>query len=313
MHALRVWGASLRPEARGILGMVAATLCFAIMDSIVKALSGQLPPMQVVWARYTVHSLLVVVIFLPRLGSILRTRHLKLQLARSVLLFGMTLLYFTTLKFLPFAEAVSLLQIAPLMITVLAALMLHERVGARRWIGVGIGFLGALVLLRPGLGVMQTAALLGLGAAAFQAAYQVATRMLGPGDSIWTTLIYSTGFGALAASCAMPFVWVTPDAGAAGLMVLTGIFGFGAHLCLVWAYSQAEASAVAPFNYCAPVWATMAGLFVFGEVPAPTTLIGAVIIVGAGLYVWRRERLAEPIPPASPFPRAGPSRSSHRG
>jgi drug/metabolite transporter (DMT)-like permease len=138
---------------------------------------------------------------------------------------------------------------------------------------------------------MQPAALIGLGAALFQAAYQVATRMLGPGDSIWTTLIYSTGLGAIAASLAMPFVWVTPDAGTAALMMLTGLFGFGAHLCLVWAYSQADASAIAPFNYCSPVWATLSGLVVFGEVPAATTLIGAAIIVGAGIYVWRRERL----------------------
>jgi drug/metabolite transporter (DMT)-like permease len=291
MDRLQAWAARLSPEGRGIMGMIAATLFFAVMDSLVKELAGRIPPLQVVWARYTVHTLLVVLIFLPRIGSILRTQNPKLQCTRSALLFGMTLLYFSALKFLPFAEAVSLLQISPLLITVMAALVLHERVGRRRWIGVGIGMVGALVLLRPGLGVMHPAALLGLGAAAFQAAYQVATRMLGPGDSIWTTLIYSTGLGAIAASLAMPFVWVTPDAGTAVLMVLTGLFGFGAHLCLVWAYSQAEASVVAPFNYCGPVWAVIAGFLVFGEVPQATTLLGAAIIIGAGLYVWRRERL----------------------
>jgi drug/metabolite transporter (DMT)-like permease len=290
--ALGAWGAKLTPEARGILGMLAATFLFSVMDSIVKQLSGAMPAIQVVWARYTVHTLLVALIILPRLGRLLRTRHLKLQLVRSALLFGMTALYFSTLKYLPFAEAAALIQVGPLLITALAAVALHERVGARRWIGVGIGLTGALVLLRPGLGVMQPAALLGLGAAGFLAAYQIATRMLGGDESIWTTLIYSTGLGAIAASCAVPFFWVTPDAGSAGLMLLTGLFGFGAHLCLVWAFSQAEASALAPFNYLTLVWAVIAGFFVFGEAPQVTTLAGAAIIAGAGIYVWRRERAA---------------------
>ena len=293
MHRLRAWGAALTPEARGMLGMVGATLCFSIMDAMVKTLAASvIPPLEALWSRYTVHTVLILMFFVPRSGlAILRTRHPKLQLTRGALLLGMTALYFTTLKYLPFAEAVSILQVAPLLITVMAALVLREQVGPRRWIGVAIGFVGALVLLRPGMGVMHWAALLGLGSAVFQAGFQVATRMLGAGDSIWTTLIYATGLGSIAATALMPFLWVTPDGFGMLLMFLTGVFGFGAHLCLVWAYSQAEASVIAPFNYCAPVWAVLSGLAFFGEVPAPTTLLGAAIVVGAGIYVWHRERL----------------------
>ena len=211
----------LGPETRGALGMVVATLFFVAMDAVAKELAQRMPPLQVVWARYTGQTLFLVLVFLPRLRSVLRTANLRLQGFRSLLLFAVTMLYFTALKYMALAEAAALMQLAPLMIVALAALVLREDVGPRRWAGVVAGLIGAIVILQPGLGVFQPAALLAVGSAFCLAAYQIATRMLGHADSIWTTMLYTTGLGTLCASVALPFHWVTPDAGTALMMAGT--------------------------------------------------------------------------------------------
>ncbi len=284
-------GADLSPETRAILAMLFAFLTFSAMDTIAKHLVGTLHPVQVVWARYASQTVFIVILLAPRLRVLARTASPGLQLLRSGLLFAATLLFFTALSLMPFAEAVALLQTAPLIITALAALLLGEAVGIRRWSGVCLGLVGALVIIRPGLGVFQPAALLALGAAVCMAAYQVATRMLSSADSIWTTLLYTAGVGTLIASAAVPFFWTPPSLTEALLMALIGVIaGFG-HLSLVYGLSQAPASMLAPFNYTALVWAMLFGFVFFAEWPGPMTLAGAAIIVGAGLYVWHRERV----------------------
>ncbi len=202
---LRAFGASLTPETRGILAMLFAFLSFAVMDTIAKHLMGTLHPVQVVWARYASQTVFIVILLAPQLCKLVRTASPGLQLLRSGLLFAATLLFFSALRLMEFAEAVALLQTAPLIITALAAMVLGEAVGVRRWSGVCIGLIGALIIVRPGLGVFQPAALLPLGAAVCMASYQVATRMLSNADSIWTTLLYTAGVGTLIASAAVPF------------------------------------------------------------------------------------------------------------
>ena len=284
-------GRALPPESQGALGVMAAMLLFVCMDSIAKRLGQDLPALQVVWARYLSQTMLMVAIFLPRLHRVVRTGHLSIQLVRSLLLFGATSLFFWSLKFLELAEAVAMMEVAPLLITLLAAVVLGERVGPRRWIAVGFGLIGALILLRPGFGVFQPAALLTLGAAVCLASYNIATRMLGAVDPIWTTVLYTTGAGALISSLAMPFVWVTPSVPQALWMCVIGVPGFLGHVALVWALGRAEASALAPFNYTGLVWGILFGLVFFAEVPGAVTLLGAAVIVGAGIYVWHRERV----------------------
>lgn len=288
----------LRPETRGALGMVVATLFFVAMDAMAKDLADRVPPLQIVWARYTGQTVFLMLVFAPRLRSVLRTTNLRIQALRSALLFAVTIFYFTSLKYLDLAEAAALMQLAPLMIVGLAALVLHEQVGPRRWTGVVLGLCGAVVILKPGVGVFQPAALLAVGSAFCLAWYQIATRMLGQADSIWTTMLYTTGFGTLVGALALPFVWVTPDAGTALMLTVIGLVGFVGHLCLVWALGQAPASQLAPFNYAGLVWAIAFGMILFAEVPQTTTLIGAGVIVGAGLYVWHRERVRKA--PAAP-------------
>ncbi|GMG80897.1 DMT family transporter [Paralimibaculum aggregatum] len=296
---LRAGADALAPETRGALGIVTAMFLFICMDTMAKYLSGHMPPMQVVWARYTGQTLLLVAIFLPRLGQVLRTSNIRIQLLRSVLLFAATSLFFTGLSVLPLAEANALMEMAPLLITILAALVLREQVGPRRWAGVVVGLIGALIILRPGLGVFQPASLLVVMAACCLAGFQVATRAMSGSDSIWTTMLYTTLIGSIAASLAMPFVWETPETRFLPFLLVIGCIGFVGHLCLVWALSQAPASLLAPFSYTQMVWAIALGWIVFGEFPDTATLVGAGVIICAGLYVWHRERIRK-VPSARP-------------
>ncbi len=287
----------LAPETKGAAGMCLAMLIFICMDAMAKHLAQTLPPLQVVWARYTGQTLLIVAIFLPSLPRLFRTSNIRVQLARSVLLFTATSLFFTGLAVLPLAEATALMEIGPLLITAMAAVFLGEQVGPRRWAGVVLGLVGALIIIRPGLGVFQPAALYVVGAAICLAGFQVATRMMSGTDSIWTTMLYTTLLGSVAASLAMPVLWVAPPVELLPFMLAIGAVGFAGHLCLVWALGQAPASVLAPFNYSQLIWSVLLGWIAFAELPDGPTAVGASVIVGAGLYVWHRERVRR-MPPA---------------
>lgn len=283
-------GARLAPETRGILAVVFAFLAFAVMDAVAKQLMGSLHPVQVVWARYASQTALIVLLLAPRLRLMARTENPGLQLVRSALLFAATLLFFGGLSMMRFAEAAALMQTAPLFITVLAVPLLGERVGWRRWAGVGVGLMGGLIIIRPGLDVFQPAAFLPLGAAVCLAAYQVTTRMLSAADRIGTTMLYTAGVGTLVATLAVPLFWTAPTLPQTGLMALMGLIAVAGHLSLVYGLGQAQASVLAPFNYSSLIWATLFGYLFFAELPDAATVAGAVLVVAAGLYVWQRER-----------------------
>jgi len=288
---MRDAGAGLAPETRAVLAMVVAFLLFTGVDTVAKHLTGSFHPVQVVWARYASQMLFMMAILAPRLPALVRTTSPGLQLVRSGLLFTATLFFFSALSLMELAEAVALLQTAPLIITALAPFILGETVGIRRWAGVAVGLIGALIIIRPGLGVFQVAALLPLAAATCLASYQIATRMLAGADSIWTTVLYTAGVGALIGSFAVPFYWTAPGAVDAFWMLMLGVLAGVGHLARVSGMSQASASILAPFNYTALVWAIVLGFIFFGELPDGMTVTGAVIIVGAGLSVWHRDRV----------------------
>ncbi|MEM7505884.1 MAG: DMT family transporter [Pseudomonadota bacterium] len=291
--ALRRRRDALAPTTRGMLAILLAMFLFVCMDATAKALMQRLPVAEVIWARFASQTLLMVLIFLPSLRERLRTRHLGLQISRSAMLFCATCFFFTSLNFMELAETVAIFEIAPLLITVLGAIVLREHVGPRRWAAVIVGLIGALIIIRPGLDVFQLASLLPMAAAFCFASYQIATRYLGADEPIWTTMLYTTGVGTLLASLALPFVWQTPSLGDLGMMTIFGVFGMTGHFCLVYALSQAPASVLAPFNYAGFVWAALMGFVVFAEVPDAITLLGASIIIGAGVYVWHREQVRE--------------------
>ncbi len=276
---------------RGILWMLLVMMMFASMDATAKYLTQYYPVAEVVWARYTIHVLLLILLLNRRIPKLMVTQHLYLQLVRSLLLFLTTGLFFTGLSYLALVDASVIMFMSPLFVTAMAAPLLGEHVGVRRWVGVFVGFLGALVVIRPGIGSVHWAAVFPLTAAGSYALYQVATRRLGHADSALTTLCYSALFGAVVMSLVVPFVFVMPDLADAGLMLLLGMIGGLGHFALIKSLQSAPVSVVAPFGYTSLIWSTSYGYLLFADLPDRWTLTGAFIIVSSGLYVWYRERL----------------------
>ncbi len=289
-RTLSVAARSDRPML-GIALMLATMAVFACLDATAKYLTDSLPVVQIVWARYVFHALLLTAA-IPFLGGIgrVRTGRPWLQIGRSILLLFATVFFFTSLKYLQLPEATAIAFVSPLIVTVLSIPFLGERVGLRRWAAVAVGFLGVLVITRPGTGVMHWAAVLPLGMAFCYALYQLATRGLSATDHPITTLFYTALVGAGATSLAVPFFWSPPSAGEWMLMVLLGVFGGAGHLMLIQAFRFAEASVLAPFNYASIITSTIAGYVVFRQLPDAWTFAGAAIVIASGLYVFRRER-----------------------
>lgn len=288
----RAWG-RLSSLNKAVVCILLVGFFFTCMDTTSKALSQRYDPLFVVWARYASQAAAALLVFAPSLTSRLRTRHLRLQLLRSALLFFATIMFFSGFALMPLAEVIAVAQVAPLAITALAALALAERVGPYRWAGVAAGFLGALVIIGPSGAEIGWAALLPLGGALSFAAYSVATRFLGAEESPWTTFLYTGAVGAAAATLALPWVWETPDIADLPLLAAVGLFGGAGQLMLIFAMGFAPASAVAPFLYINLLWAALFGFVFFDEIPGVATMLGGALIVGAGLYVRHRERLAQ--------------------
>ncbi len=284
------------PEALGLLLMLGAVFAFSCMDAVAKGLSQRYDPMQVVWARYLGQTVWAFALLAPRLPALLPTPRPGLHLMRSALLFGATACFFAAISRMQLAEATAVFEVAPLMITALAFFILREKVGPRRWTGVAIGFVGALIIIRPGTEVFAPAALLPMAAALFFAGYSIATRWMSGAESPWTAFLYTALFGSAAASAIVPFVWTTPGWEDAAIMSVFGIIGGAGHLLLIHALRRAPASAIAPLSYCGLVFNAGWGLIFYDETPDRWTVAGALVIVGAGLYVWWRERRREAAP-----------------
>jgi drug/metabolite transporter (DMT)-like permease len=222
--------------------------------------------------------------------GLLRTGRPWLQLARSIMLFGSTCFNFLSFRYLQLDEALSILFSTPFLVAILAGPILGEWVGWRRWTAILVGFSGVLVVVRPGLGGVQWAALLSFGSAVCYAFYNITTRMLAATDSSETTLFYANLFGFVIMTPMLPFVWVPPSALDMVLMVAFGCFGAGGHFLLILAHRRAPASVLSPFMYTQIVWATTFGYLVFANVPNRWTIAGAGIVIVSGLYLIYRER-----------------------
>lgn len=288
---MKTIAARMRPETRGILAIVLVMFLFTCMDACAKYLLERNNTVMVVWARFASQTVLVLAISAPQLRVLARAQRPGLQLVRSALHSLSTGLFFLSLNFMQLAEAAAVFEVAPLLITVLAAWILAEKVGPRRWAGVGIGLFGALIIIRPGLDVFQPAALLPLGSALAMAGFQITTRMIGAADRMGTTMLYSALVGLIGASVMLPWFWETPSMADALLLATFGWLGYFGHLVLVYALAQAPASTLAPYNYADFLWALLIGFLVFSELPDVVTLIGAGVILGSGIYVWHRERV----------------------
>lgn len=277
---------------KGILLMILAVFLFTIMDATAKGLIGRYPAAQVVWARFAGQLLLVALILGPRIGPNLRTRHPWLHLWRSGFQLGATGFFFLSLAFIGLPEATALADTSPVLITLGAALFLGERLGPRRLFGVFAALAGALIIIRPGAEVFQLAALLPLCNAVTYAGNALLTRHIGAREPYWTSMIYGALFGTLVLGLYLPAVWVTPTLPDLWLFALVGALGTAAQLCIIRSFSMTEAAVVAPFTYLGIVFSSLWSVLFFNDWPDGWTVIGALVIVGAGLYVWHRETLA---------------------
>ena len=286
---------TLTPQntSRGILLMLAAIATFTSMDALAKHLiTSGYPALQVIWARYLGQTVIVVLVFLPRLGHVLRTRAPGMQALRSLFQFGATAFFFLSLGHIGLAEATALTDINPVLITLGAALFLGEKLGPRRVAGVLVALIGALIVIRPGVGVFQPAALLPLACALCYAGFALATRKVGQSEAPATSLIYSALFGTVVSSALIPGIYAPIAPGDLWGFLLIGALGALAQVCLIRAFTLAEASVIAPFGYVGILFATLWGIVIFDEWPDGWTLLGALVIAGAGLYVWHRETKA---------------------
>jgi len=274
---------------RGIALMIAAILMFATMDALAKGLVARYPAPQVIWARYAGQLLVVLVLLNRRAPVALRTDYPWLHMVRSLCQFGATALFFLSLTRIGLAEATALADISPVLITLGAALFLGEKLGPRRIAGVFVAMVGALIIIRPGSGVFSPWALLPLGAAIFYTGNALLTRHIGSRETAWTSLLHASIFGTLLSVLALPFVWVPIAGPDLWLFALVGLLGTGAQLFLIRSFSITEASVVAPFAYLGIIVATFWGVVLYDQWPDRWTVIGALVIVGAGLYVWHRE------------------------
>lgn len=284
-----------RRTRRGALMIMTAVAMFVVMDSISKYLSRFYPVPAIVWARFVFHLLLVVIALGPRLGlRLARTERLGAQLVRGLLLAGSTLFFVFGIKQMPLAETSSITFVAPVLVTLMAAFILKEKVELARWLAVAGGFVGVLIIIRPGSGVFTWASVLPLGCATCFACYQILTRRLANLESPYTSIFYSGLVGSVIMSLALPYVWTWPQSVSHALLfVLIGIFGGLSHLILIKAYDCAPASKLAPFSYTQLIWVIVVGYLVFGDFPDHWSLIGIAVIVASGIYIATHQRLSE--------------------
>ena len=276
---------------RGVLMMCFAVLCFATMNTFTKELrASDLPVTEIIWGRYFFHFALIMVFFPRRIPTLLKSADKGLQIARSILVLAATACMFIALGFMPLADTVAITFAGPLLIVALSALFLRERVGARRWTAVFVGFVGMLVIIRPGAGTFQLAALLPVAVAFFYALYQIITRLISHRSDALSTLSYTALIGAVAMTLVVPFDWQPPTVQQWLMLIAAGFLGGLGHYAIIKAYERSEATLVAPFAYTEIIWATLLGLTFFGDFPDLFTFIGAAIITVSGLYILQRER-----------------------
>jgi drug/metabolite transporter (DMT)-like permease len=276
-------------EKLGIFWMLGAMMIFSVTNSFAKLLMANYTVIQIVWARYFFQFVLLIIFLGPSLKKMLATNRLLLQIVRSLLLLCTSVLFFFGLSKLALADISSIMFVAPILVTILSMPLLGERAGPRRWAGIIIGFLGAIIIIRPGYGMIQYTALFPLGAACLYALYQISTRFLGRTDNAMTTLLYTASSGTTILTSLVPLYWKTPDTEGWMMMALLGVTSNLGHFSLIKAYEHAPAPTVVPFTYANLLWMTLFGYILFSDLPDLWTISGACIVAGSGLYIFHRE------------------------
>ena len=277
-----------------------ATICAGVAflvanDAVAKLLTERYAPIQIVFLRNLIAVPIITAVILVAFGAAsLRTRHLRLHALRGGIMVTGAWLYFTALIYLPLAEATALVFSAPIFITALSVPLLGEHVGWRRWGAVLLGFVGVLVIVRPGSAAFQLAALLPVGTALCYAVFMISARWIDRSERLWTMMLFAMVFPMIYAA---PFAianWTPLQGGDIALFVALAIFGSLGLALIGQAFRMAPAAIVAPFDYTALIWATGLGWLIWGDVPMLWTILGAAIIVASGIIIILREARATP-------------------
>jgi drug/metabolite transporter (DMT)-like permease len=276
---------------RAIVLAISATVLFGAADTISKYLSGSLPIVEFIWIRYVLFLVMALYLAgrLPRRS--VRPRNPGLQVTRGICVVASSILFVFGVRQMTMAQATTISFLSPLLVTILSIPLLGEIVGARRWAAVAVGMLGMLVVVRPGMGGFQPAALFGVAGAFCWALALIITRKIAISDTPQTTVLWSAAIGTLALTVMLPFqaVWPTPKQ--LGLSLVLGVLASGGQWIIILAHRLAPASLLAPFFYGQLLWVTGLGYLVFGNLPDSWTLAGAGIIIVSGLYTVHRERV----------------------
>ena len=275
---------------KAIILNLSAWVMLPIMDGFAKYLSSTLPVLQITWSRY----FFTVVIVLPIMLVFFRknltwTEQPKLQLIRGLLLFCANILFFYSISIISLSKALTLAFIAPLIVTALSPVLLGEKVGFRRWAAVITGFIGSLIVIRPGFVEINLASIAALGTGVLYGFYLIVTRKLHNSDSPLLTLLLTGVVGVIIGTMIMPTVWVQPTITEWYMMFSIGFFASIGHLFLILSLKYADASKLAPFGYFEIVTNLIIGYFFFNHFPDYWHFLGLCIIISSGIYIFRRE------------------------
>ncbi|APH74776.1 EamA family transporter [Aquibium oceanicum] len=270
--------------------MLAGVACLSVNDALAKSLTATYSPVQILFIRNVIALPFALAVAYGMGGApALRSRRPLAHLARGVLWLAAAVLFFTSIMHLKLAEATALIFAAPFFITAMSALVLRDHVGWRRWSAVIAGFVGVLIVVRPGAASFQPVALLPVATAFLYALLMLSARWLDPRESVWTLLLYLTGAGTLVAALAAPFVWREIQSEHILLFFAISLFGTVGMTMMTQAFRLAPAALIAPLDYTALVWATAFGWLIWREVPDTATFLGAAVIITSGVVVILRE------------------------
>ena len=275
---------------KAIIFNLLAWVMLPIMDGFAKYLSSDLPVLQITWARYffTVAFTFPIMFFFYR-NQLKWSDKPKLQFIRGLILLIANICFFYSISVISLAKALTLAFVAPLIVTAFSPMFLGEKVGFRRWSAVVIGFVGSLVVIRPGFVEINLASLAALGTGVMYGFYLIITRKLSTSDNPLLTLLLTGIVGAVIITCVMPFVWVTPSLNQWSMMAAIGVFACIGHLFLILSLKYADASKLAPFSYFEIITNIIIGYYFFSDFPDNWTFLGLFIIVLSGIYISRRE------------------------
>ena len=261
-----------------------------VMDGFAKYLSDDLPILQITWARYffTVVFVFPIMFFFYKKQLVWSDKP-RLQMFRGLILLSANICFFYAISVISLAKALTLAFIAPLIVTAFSPILLGEKVGFRRWTAVAVGFIGSLIVIRPGFLEFNLASMAALATGFFYGFYLIITRKLSTSDNPLLTLLITGIVGALLVSLIIPFYWVKPTLNQWSLMAGIGIFACIGHLFLILSLKYADASKLAPLGYTEIIPNVIIGYYFFNELPDNWTYLGLFIIVLSGLYISRRE------------------------